>query len=381
MSFVLSFKAGKLAVGSAAEKAVLRCLCDYANDDGSNCRPATSTISAETELNKKTVFKAVASLAGAGWIEVSSLNGRQNFYQINAARIEAAFLETKADKQQTNTKIGTGVNFGTGTKNGSGTDTKNGTKTSTKFGTSTKNGPIPVPKTVHNSVNTQSIINTSKDVFVHRAENGSTKNGLNITTQFSTEPRSAVNQVQNCTRFRTEPPPSSELNHLPSSAVNHEPINEPINTSFVRRAETGSPNASANESAEDKEFNLTEPTEEKELTPEQRAKQVAKRCPQEKLIELYHQCLPTLPPVRIWMSARRQQALSARWREMAIDQGFQSEAEGLDFFKRFFEFVGKSPFLMGQVKQKEGRSWRADLEWIVQQKNFEKICDRRYHDH
>jgi hypothetical protein len=41
-------------------------------------------------------------------------------------------------------------------------------------------------------------------------------------------PSSELNQVQNCTRFRTEPPPSSELNHLPSSAVNHEPINEPI---------------------------------------------------------------------------------------------------------------------------------------------------------
>ncbi len=217
MSFLLSFKAAKCTLGNSSVKAVLRCLCDYANDDGSSCRPATSTISAETELNKKTVFKAVASLAEAGWIEVSSLNGRQNFYQINVAKIEAAFLETKADKQQTNTKIGTGVNlagwievsslngrqnfyqinvakieaafletkadkqqtntkigtgvnFGTGTKNGSGTDTKNGTKTSTKFGTSTKNGPIPVPKTVHNSVNTQSIINTSKEVFVSRAE-------------------------------------------------------------------------------------------------------------------------------------------------------------------------------------------------------------------
>lgn len=211
-------------------------------------------------------------------------------------------------------------------------------------------------------------------------------------TTFSTEPSSAVNhppsselnQVQNCTRFRTEPPPSSELNHLPSSAVNHEPISEPIKepiNTFVRRADPGSPDAQKDAANESEKFNLTEPTEEKELTPEQRAKQVAKRCPQEKLIELYHQCLPTLPPVRIWMSARRQQALSARWREMAIDQGFQSEAEGLDFFKRFFEFVGKSPFLMGQVKQKEGRSWRADLEWIVQQKNFEKICDRRYHDH
>ena len=165
MSFVLSFKAGKLTVGSAAEKAVLRCLCDYANDDGSNCRPATSTISAETELNKKTVFKAVASLAEAGWINVSSLNGRQNFYQINAAKIEAAFIETTAEKRQTSTNFGTTHNFGTSTKNGSGT--------STEFGTSTKNGPIPVPKTVHNSVNTQSIINTSNDVYVRRADPGS----------------------------------------------------------------------------------------------------------------------------------------------------------------------------------------------------------------
>lgn len=215
---------------------------------------------------------------------------------------------------------------------------------------------------------------------------------LNI-THFNSEVPSKVKQVptselkhlQKCTTFRSEVGGTSELKVLPTSELKHEPINEPIkepiNTSFVRRAETGSPDAQKNEVAEEEEFNLTEPTEEKELTPEQRANQVAKRCPQEKLIELYHQCLPTLPPVRIWMSARRQQALSARWREMAIDQGFQSEAEGLDFFKRFFEFVGKSPFLMGQVKQKEGRSWRADLEWIVQQKNFEKICDRRYHDH
>lgn len=236
--------------------------------------------------------------------------------------------------------------------------------------------------------------NPSRDTLKKRARIG---NNNTLTAKLSTLQKKGLitvysqNGKSNCYRLKlestleTESPPSSELNHLPSSELNHEPIsepiNEPINTSFVRRAETGSPNASANESAEDKEFNLTEPTEEKELTPEQRAKQVAKRCPQEKLIELYHQCLPTLPPVRIWMSARRQQALSARWREMAIDQGFQSEAEGLDFFKRFFEFVGKSPFLMGQVKQKEGRSWRADLEWIVQQKNFEKICDRRYHDH
>ena len=206
---------------------------------------------------------------------------------------------------------------------------------------------------------------------------------LESTLETESPPSSELNQVQNCTRFSTEPPHSSELNHLPSSELNHEPINEPINepnSICVRRAETGSPDASANESAKEEEFNLTEPTEEKELTPEQKALKVSKHCPQQKLIDLYHECLPGLPPVRIWTSASRVNNLAARWREMALDQGFQSEADGLDFFKRFFEFVGRSKFLMGQVKQKDGRTFRADLEWITKANNFEKICDRKYHD-
>lgn len=307
MSYALSFKAGKCFVGSSANKAVLRCLCDYANDDGSSCRPATSTISAETELNKKTVYKSLSSLSQAGWIEVSSLNGRQNFYTINVTKIEEAFIETTAEKRQTSTKNGTTTKFGT--------NTKNGTKTTTNFGTGTKNGLQPVPNLVHNSVNTQSIINTSKDVFVHRAENVS-------------------------------------------------------------------PDTSKTAQVENNEFTLTETSEkvEKELTPEQKALKVSKHCPQQKLIDLYHECLPGLPPVRIWTSASRVNNLASRWREMALDQGFQSEADGLDFFKRFFEFVGRSKFLMGQVKQKDGRTFRADLEWITKANNFEKICDRKYHD-
>ena len=315
MSYALSFKAGKCFVGSSADKAVLRCLCDYANDDGSSCRPATSTISAETELNKKTVYKSLSSQAQAGWIEVSASNGRQNFYTINAQKIDESFIETTAEKRQTSTNFGTTPKFGTGTKNGSGSSTNFGTKTSTKNGTGTKNGLEPVPNLGHYSVNTQSIINTSKDVFVHRAENAS-------------------------------------------------------------------PDAQKNAPEENDEFTLTETSEkvEKELTPDQKALKVSKHCPQQKLIDLYHECLPGLPPVRIWTSASRVNNLAARWREMSLDQGFQSEADGLDFFKRFFEFVGRSKFLMGQVKQKDGRTFRADLEWITKANNFEKICDRKYHD-
>lgn len=295
MSWQDSDAVRKLFVGNSAAKSVLRCLADFKNEKTGKCNPSTDTIAKETELNRKTVYKAINYLEEKGFIrrERTVLNSSNNYILNLIARPDSS--------------INGSTVFG-----------------STKCGTSTKNGLSVVPN----------------------------------------------------------------MGRVVGPNTGREPVNEPvietINTSndvYVRRADPGSPDAQKDAVNESEKFNLTEPTEEKELTPEQRAKQVAKRCPQEKLIELYHQCLPTLPPVRIWMSARRQQALSARWREMAIDQGFQSEAEGLDFFKRFFEFVGKSPFLMGQVKQKEGRSWRADLEWIVQQKNFEKICDRRYHDH
>lgn len=295
MSWQDSDAVRKLFVGNSAAKSVLRCLADFKNEKTGKCNPSTDTIAKETELNRKTVYKAITYLEEKGFI-------RRERVVLNSSNNYVLNLTVSPDSPKNGSTV-----FG-----------------STKCGTSPKNGLSVVPN----------------------------------------------------------------MGRVAGPNTGHEPVNEPvietINTSndvYVRRADPGSPDAQKDAVNESEKFNLTEPTEEKELTPEQRAKQVAKRCPQEKLIELYHQCLPTLPPVRIWMSARRQQALSARWREMAIDQGFQSEAEGLDFFKRFFEFVGKSPFLMGQVKQKEGRSWRADLEWIVQQKNFEKICDRRYHDH
>ncbi len=188
-------------------------------------------------------------------------------------------------------------------------------------------------------------------------------------TTFSTEPSSAVNHL-----------PSSELNHLPSSAVNHEPISEPIkepiNTSFVRRAETGSPDALKNAESESDDFNLTEPKE--ELTPKQRSAQIGSHCPHEKIIALYHECLPMLPTVRIWSEDRRK-TLAARWRTLVNDKGYQSEEEGLGWFKRLFGYIRRSQFLTGETPQKEGHTWRPDLEWIIKPKNLTKIIEGKYH--
>ena len=89
-------------------------------------------------------------------------------------------------------------------------------------------------------------------------------------------PSSELNQVQNCTRFRTEPPPSSELNHLPSSAVNHEPINEPIKE----------PINNSIESAPD--FSLTAP-EKTTISKKETVEKKPKRQKKEKVPCLYNE--------------------------------------------------------------------------------------------
>ena len=298
MSWQDSDTVRKLFVGNSAAKSVLRCLADHRNEQTGQCNPSADAIAMETELNKKTVYKAITYLEEKGFIrrERRVLNSSNN-YVLNLSDYRS-------------------------TKNGS--CTKNG---SSNFG-STKNGSC-------------------------------TKNGI------SDDPKTG----------RVDDP---NLGH--ESVI--ETVKETVNTICVDRAESAPTDPQKTAPVENDEFTLTETPEkvEKELTPEQKALKVSKHCPQQKLIDLYHECLPGLPPVRIWTSAVRVNNLASRWREMALDQGFQSEADGLDFFKRFFEFVGRSKFLMGQVKQKDGRTFRADLEWITKANNFEKICDRKYHD-
>lgn len=202
--------------------------------------------------------------------------------------------------------------------------------------------------------------------------------GLNITT-FNTEVPSEVKHLQNLSTFNTEVPPTSELKHLPTSELKHEPINEPINepnTLYVRRAETGSTDSQKNAVNESEKFNLTEPKE--ELTPKQRSAQIGSHCPHEKIIALYHECLPMLPTVRIWSEDRRK-TLAARWRTLVNDKGYQSEEEGLGWFKRLFGYIRRSRFLTGETPQKEGHTWRPDLEWIIKPKNLTKIIEGKYH--
>lgn len=116
MSWQDSDAVRKLFVGNSAAKSVLRCLADFRNEKTGQCNPSTDAIAKETELNRKTVYKAITYLEEKGFIrrERVVLNSSNNYVLNLTASVDSP-------------------------KNGS---TKNG---STKYGTSPKNGLSVVP--------------------------------------------------------------------------------------------------------------------------------------------------------------------------------------------------------------------------------------------
>lgn len=100
-------------------------------------------------------------------------------------------------------------------------------------------------------------------------------------------------------------------------------------------------------------------------------------CPQKEIISLYADALPELPQPRVWEGAREKN-LTARWRWVLSDlktKGKPHDREaGLGFFKRMFEYIHASDFLMGRT---DG-GWNADLGWIVKSENFAKIIQGNY---
>ena len=143
MSFLLSRNAAKCTLGSPSAKAVLRCLCDYADDDGTNCRPSTETISLETELDRRTVFKAVSFLSSNEWLKVFNAGrGSRNFYALNVQKINNGFEQAKVIKDVF--KLECGIKFDTSNENATSDkkDTKSSGKNDTRYKNDTSNNNV-----------------------------------------------------------------------------------------------------------------------------------------------------------------------------------------------------------------------------------------------
>ena len=90
-------------------------------------------------------------------------------------------------------------------------------------------------------------------------------------------------------------------------------------------------------------------------------------CPHQEIINLYHEILPTCPRVKDWTPARKSK-LKARWNE-------NEKRQSLDYWKRLFEYIYESDFLMGRTAKP---FYGTNLEWIVTLANFTKIIEQNY---
>lgn len=108
-------------------------------------------------------------------------------------------------------------------------------------------------------------------------------------------------------------------------------------------------------------------------------------CPHEDLIELFAKHCPTMPQPRksLWRTGKNAPALRSRWR-WVLTEKYESgkragqrmattSDEALAWFDRFFEYVAHSDFLTGKTGD-----FKADLCWLVNQANFEKVLTGRY---
>jgi len=91
-------------------------------------------------------------------------------------------------------------------------------------------------------------------------------------------------------------------------------------------------------------------------------------CPQQKIIDLYHEALPELPNIVEWDDAATTW-LRARWRS-------KPEYQTLEFWKLYFEYVRRSKFLM----KGSDNGWIPDLRWLVKSANFTKVMNGNYHN-
>lgn len=104
-------------------------------------------------------------------------------------------------------------------------------------------------------------------------------------------------------------------------------------------------------------------------------------CPHQAILALWAEVLPALPQHNpgMWTGTRADH-LRARWRETAASKGWESESEGLTYFRRLFGYIGQSAFLTGKAKPAQGKPpFIAELAWVVSPQSWAKVHEGKYH--
>ena len=104
-------------------------------------------------------------------------------------------------------------------------------------------------------------------------------------------------------------------------------------------------------------------------------------CPHKELLNLWAKHLPELTQPRTW-EGQRQANMRQRWIQAAkpstySPEGYKTIDDGLRWWESFFKYIAADTKLVNGFEA-NGRTWRPDLEWVVNATNFQKIIDGKY---
>jgi len=104
-------------------------------------------------------------------------------------------------------------------------------------------------------------------------------------------------------------------------------------------------------------------------------------CPHKELLNLWGKHLPHLTQPRSW-EGTRQTNMKQRWIQAGkpsaySPDGYKTTEAGIKWWDSFFGYIANDTSLANGFES-QGRTWRPDLEWVVNATNFQKIIDGKY---
>ena len=100
--------------------------------------------------------------------------------------------------------------------------------------------------------------------------------------------------------------------------------------------------------------------------------------PVQKIVDIYNEVLGESLGRVIKVTPSRAQAIRNRWRDILQDCECADTNAGLEMVRDYFKAVSQSNFLMGRTNNPNHPNWRADFDFLLKQKTYTGILEKRY---
>ena len=105
-------------------------------------------------------------------------------------------------------------------------------------------------------------------------------------------------------------------------------------------------------------------------------------CEYQKVIDVYHECLPELSKARLLTKAR-ERLIKQRWNWILTSKKPDGERratnaqEALFWFENYFNRVRDNDFLMGRVKQSnDHKNWKCDIDFLMDDRGLKHVIEK-----